>query len=336
MLKAIYDALYHSHILNFYIKVIGRLFLFEIIQKGRVFIMAKKGNVKNYSKDKGYEIIPRDFLQDEELSLQAIGLLSNLQSYPEDWELNKTEVYNRYKKNKRTSVANAWEELVEEKYIVQLRRRNGKKWDYIYYFNLERFTEEKVKDLEEKEQATAMSFRKPEAQRKSAEIWDVENGKPKMGSPKPADKRIHSQENTHKENTQDLKDLELKEIEEEEEYIVRAREDNIAYEILKEELTQKEIDKETVKNIIGQLHEYDINLFEMQNVEKQFTHMMDKQLAGQRIYDFAFYFAKGLKDLTLQSKATKQYQKEKLAEYAISQQNRPKVAFYDWLTEREA
>lgn len=121
---------------------------------------------------------------------------------------------------------------------------------------------------------------------------------------------------------------------EEEEYIVRTSEDNIAYEILKDELTTKEIDQETIKNIIGQLQEYGIELFEMQNVEKQFVHMMDKQLAGERIYDFAFYFAKGLKDLTLQSKATKQYQKEKLAEYAITQQNRPKVAFYNWLEER--
>lgn len=130
----------------------------------------------------------------------------------------------------------------------------------------------------------------------------------------------------------DFSELDLSNLEEEE-YIVRAHEDYIAYEILKEELTLKEIDQNTINKIIGQLYEYGIEIFEMKNVEKQFTHMMDKQLAGKRIFDFAFYFAKGLKDLTLQSKATKQYQKEKLAEYAISQQNRPKVIFYDWLTE---
>src|SRR5699024_6487008 len=116
-------------------------------------------NIKNYSKDKGFEIIPRGLLQHENLSLQAIGLLCNLQSYPEDWNLHKTELYTRFKKNKKTSVSNAWDELVNENYIVQLRRRDGKKWNYIYYFNLEPFTEDQVKEIEDAEQAKSMSFK---------------------------------------------------------------------------------------------------------------------------------------------------------------------------------
>ncbi|GAE93036.1 hypothetical protein JCM21714_2067 [Gracilibacillus boraciitolerans JCM 21714] len=150
-----------------------------------------KGNIKNYAKDKGFEIIPRGLLQHPRLSLQAIGLLCNLQSYPETWNLNKTEVYTRFPKNKKTSVANAWEELVEEKYIIQLRRREGKKWDYIYYFNLTPpFTNVEVQELENKESAKAMSFRFSEAQ----------NEKPKMGSTKSADNRINIKDNTHKDN----------------------------------------------------------------------------------------------------------------------------------------
>lgn len=107
------------------------------------------GNVKKYKKDKGYESINRNMLQDvDNLSLQAIGLLSNLTSMPESWTTYKTELYKRFAKNGRTSVQNAWNELVENKYIVQLRKRNGKKYDYIYYHSQEPFSSEDIKEIE--------------------------------------------------------------------------------------------------------------------------------------------------------------------------------------------
>src|SRR5699024_12177600 len=89
------------------------------------------GNVKKFIKEKGYESLNRSMLQDEDnLSLQAIGLLANLTSYSDTWVIHKTELYNRFAKNKRKSVQNAWAELVENNYIVQLRKRNGSKYDY--------------------------------------------------------------------------------------------------------------------------------------------------------------------------------------------------------------
>lgn len=123
-----------------------------------------KGNVKKYVKRKGYESLNRDMLQDENnLSLEAIGLLSNLTSYPDTWELYKTELYKRFKKTGRRKVEKAWDNLVEEKYIVQLRRRNGKKYDYIYYYSQERFSDEEINQITKDE---------------GAEIWDgTLNGK---------------------------------------------------------------------------------------------------------------------------------------------------------------
>lgn len=70
-----------------------------------VFIMSI---IKNINNVKPFETIPRKLLQQcdkkrshtesKPLSLQAIGLLCNLQSYPENWEIHKTELYNRYEK----------------------------------------------------------------------------------------------------------------------------------------------------------------------------------------------------------------------------------------------
>src|SRR5699024_2691285 len=110
------------------------------------------GNVKKFIKEKGYESLNRSMLQDEDnLSLQAIGLLANLTSYSDTWVIHKTELYNRFAKNKRKSVQNAWAELVENNYIVQLRKRNGSKYDYIYYHSQIPFDENDIKEIEEYE-----------------------------------------------------------------------------------------------------------------------------------------------------------------------------------------
>ena len=176
-----------------------------------------KGNIKNFSKDRGFEVIPRDLLQhcdkrkhgDDGLSLEAIGLLVNLQSYPEDWELYKTELYNRYSKNGRRKVESAWDLLVEKKYIVQFKKRNGRKYDYIYYFSVEPFNEEMIRSIEESEQAKAVSDFKLKSDDNPQENNDnlectkrtVQNEHSKMNSTKRTDNKEHSHYNTQQHNT---------------------------------------------------------------------------------------------------------------------------------------
>ncbi|MFP3360422.1 hypothetical protein R0K17_24210, partial [Planococcus sp. SIMBA_143] len=76
--------------------------------------------------NKGYESVSRNMLQDiDNLSLQAIGLLENLTSMPDSWVLHKTELYTRYAKNGRRSVLSAWNELIENNYIIQFKKRDG-------------------------------------------------------------------------------------------------------------------------------------------------------------------------------------------------------------------
>jgi hypothetical protein len=77
-----------------------------------------------------------------DISLQALGLLVNLCSYSDTWELHKTELYKRFIKNKKTSVTSAWDELIAANYMIEFKYRNGKKWEYVYIYNDEPFTEE--------------------------------------------------------------------------------------------------------------------------------------------------------------------------------------------------
>ncbi|WP_209125729.1 hypothetical protein [Alkalihalobacillus sp. BA299] len=83
-----------------------------------------------------------------EISLQALGLIVNLWSYNvEKWELHKTELYKRFGKNKKTSTMNAWDELVEANYIIEFKYRNGKHWEYEYFYRVEPFSEEEKEKL---------------------------------------------------------------------------------------------------------------------------------------------------------------------------------------------
>lgn len=141
------------------------------------------GIIKVYKQENPFEMIPRATLQDERLSLQAIGLLCNICSYPEGWKLYKTELYTRFPKNKRLSVQNAWKELQEAGYVMERRKRNGKKWDYEYAVRLQPFSEQEQIDF------LGCCF--------SA----VENEQSKMDSPKSTRNRIHREDNTHKDNT---------------------------------------------------------------------------------------------------------------------------------------
>lgn len=139
------------------------------------------GKLIKYEKGKGTENIPRELLQDENLSYEAIGLLCQLQSYPSDWDLFKTELYKRNPKNKRTSVERIWDELVENGYIVQYRIRDGKAYCYQYLFSVNKFTEENLKEIGAVMSDAGYSLYLNDKQRDringtgNGEKWDVEN-----------------------------------------------------------------------------------------------------------------------------------------------------------------
>ncbi|GGD03132.1 hypothetical protein [Enterococcus wangshanyuanii] len=109
----------------------------------------ENGNIRSYRKNKGYESIPRDLLQNNELSLEAIGLLCHLQSYPESWKLYKTELYTRFKHNKRTAVQRIWKELVNNNYLIEFKKREGKRYVYQYIYSVEPFTGSDIEKIKQ-------------------------------------------------------------------------------------------------------------------------------------------------------------------------------------------
>lgn len=107
------------------------------------------------------------------ISLQALGLLVNLLSYPTTWDLHKTELYKRYKKNKESSVKSAWDDLIAANYIIEFKYRSGKKWEYVYYFRKAPFSSE--------EKAEVLDMAKDEY----GEIWGLDFQVLKMETSKP-------------------------------------------------------------------------------------------------------------------------------------------------------
>src|SRR5699024_4449369 len=211
--------------------------------------------------------------------------------------LHKTEVYKRFKKNGKTSVSNAWEELVKEKYIVQFRKRNGRKWDYIYYFNLEPFTNEQIDDLEEKEKAKSTSFRSKGPKENNDILGfrfsEPQNGNPKMGTPKPESKILGSKDITH-------------ELEEEDIY----KGENFSFIFLQKELKEKNIDQKHINEIISLLEIKKINELNKKIIKNQYNHMMQMINNGTPIYNFAKYFVNGIEEKIKQKKASNSYQAE--------------------------
>jgi len=74
------------------------------------------------------------------ISLDGLGLLMNLLSYPTTWEIHKTELYKRFAKHGEKSVKSAWKSLVEANYIIEFKYRVGKKYEYVYYVRKVPFT----------------------------------------------------------------------------------------------------------------------------------------------------------------------------------------------------
>jgi hypothetical protein len=111
--------------------------------------------MKKIALEKNYVQVPNETAKaveaknnEKPISLQALGLIVNLWSYDvTTWELHKTELYNRYEKNARTSVSKAWDELVETKYIIEFKYRKGKVWDYVYIYRIEPFSEQEIEAI---------------------------------------------------------------------------------------------------------------------------------------------------------------------------------------------
>jgi hypothetical protein len=117
--------------------------------------------MKKYPLQREYVQVPNETAaavekkSEKPISLQALGLIVNMWSYNvEEWELRKSELYNRFAKNKEASVRSAWNDLMEAGYIIEFQFRNDKgHFDNVYYYRIKPFTEYE-KEAIKKEVAT--------------------------------------------------------------------------------------------------------------------------------------------------------------------------------------
>ncbi|WP_285013291.1 hypothetical protein [Lactococcus garvieae] len=104
-------------------------------------------SVKKFRKSKGYESLSREFLQRNDLSLEARGLLAYMESMPDDYVFHKTQLYKCFDKNKKTSVERIWNELLDQHFIIAFSRGLGPKQEFDYLFTHESFSEQDISEL---------------------------------------------------------------------------------------------------------------------------------------------------------------------------------------------
>ncbi|XOT29647.1 hypothetical protein ACLQ7P_22730 (plasmid) [Bacillus subtilis subsp. subtilis] len=100
--------------------------------------------------ENSYELLPRELLQTKELSLEAMALLCYLISYPtENYEFKKTNLYKSFKKNKRSAVSRMLDELIDKKYFLQFKKREGRKNIYKYIYRHTPFSKDEILELQD-------------------------------------------------------------------------------------------------------------------------------------------------------------------------------------------
>ncbi|NUH84735.1 hypothetical protein HUN92_13500 [Bacillus firmus] len=189
-------------------------------------------------------------------------------------------------------------------------------------------------------------------QNEQMEIANRTNGNPRNVHMKTGDSFNSLTENTTKNTTEitteitcssssnrvieSNRNLTDKRIEEEEE-IINLINENFCYEVLGDFLHEKNIGKETIMKTLIECYKKGLEIFTMEDITKQYNHMMDKQRYGERIFNFPTYFANGLNDLAEQTKSSRVYQQEKLRDYEIAMKQREdrvsKIPYYNWLEE---
>lgn len=242
------------------------------------------------------------------ISLEALGLLVNLLSYPSSWELHKTELYKRFAKHGERSVKAAWKDLMESNYIIEFRYRSGKKYEYVYYFRKVPFSnEEKAQILDT-------------AAKEYGVIWGLQNEDPKLKSSKRRgnQKNIINKKHILNTNNNDIQkfddDKRTTSLPHDEEYI------NLIISNFKEatkgELTERSF-KSVIRKVIDKYNQGKVNSFR----DYLATALIRKieELELRRIKDNA--------------KQQSQVDKEKRANTLTNLEISTKVPFYDWLNE---
>lgn len=326
------------------------------------------GKVRQFQKGKGFESIPREFLQQKELSMEAAFLLLNMTSYPESWILYKTELHKRFPKNGRRQIDRMWDECVEFGYILQYRKRVGKQYVYDYIFSIDKFTKEDIEyinelqasdgfepylkesvkkkqaELEiesEKEKALSESLKNQDVKNTGVEgkTWDVQNEQSNMDSPKrTAIKSITKRFITKK----DEEDYNINSAPENTEKLDNKKTGVPSFDINNNKLVlvgklmaESGVDYDDNMAILGSL-EKEPELVSAEHIISQLEWCVQKS-NEEGIYDFVTYFLNGLRKRTENNRYLKKVDfasefEDKLKGSSLDNPERKKVPLYNWVT----
>ena len=271
---------------------------------------------------------------DSPISLEALGLLVNLWSYDiTKWEIHKTELYKRFAKNKKTSVSNSWDELVQANYIIEFKYRSGKKWEYVYLYRIRPYSEQEkeVKMLECVELAGVSS---------TSDFQHL-----KMGSSKCTVQNVHISNTISKQDSINKKQIKpkLKEkiIDDEEKEPFEIN-NSVFKQFVKEfENNYPNLfDNDMFNSIYEQMHYQELAVIYVHEAIVQARYMQKRIDSGElELGDYATYFVRGIKlkrpsEATARDKQTileaeKFYKAKREQKEKERQTERP--PFYNWL-----
>lgn len=271
------------------------------------------GQIIKKSRNKGYESVSRDMLQDEKMSLEAKGLLAYLCSLPGGWKVHKTFLYKCFEKNKKRNIQRIWNELVECGYILSYRRRNGRKYEYKYFFNDSPFGKEEIEEYG------------TEMKQFGFEFWDAQNEHLTVSSSKRAGNKSTTKKFITK-TDDDEKKSNKKEV-------VPALQEKL--EIVKHYLCKHGLKDREIDYIVSRMIE-DPSLLNGAAIDRQMKYIIRKLQEGS-IYDLGQYFIGGLKRMMEyeQIKGDAQSKAMLLEALRVSEDELPTISLFNWLTGEE-
>ncbi|MGF9893333.1 hypothetical protein ABEX78_32385 [Priestia megaterium] len=250
------------------------------------------------------------------ISLEALGLLVNLASYPTKWELNKTELYKRFAKHGERSVRAAWNSLMDANYIIEFKYRVGKKYEYVYYFRKFPFSEEERAEILE------------EAAKEYGEIWGLQNEDPKMktskrrGNQKTLLNKNNILNKNNKENTEafdDDKRTDSSPIHNEDEI-------NMIISALREE-TKDDLRPSSFKNVVSKVRDK----YKQGKVKNFRDYLVTALINKIEELEVRRAKAKNKEELQQNKKEFMEKRRQRLANTEIN----PAIPFYNWLEEEK-
>lgn len=280
--------------------------------------------IRTVKQENPFVQIDKYVLNDERISWEAKGLMSYILSKPDGWTIRKTDLIKKSKSGK-TRVESALLELMSCGYLnwYQLKDEDGKFGDWIYnVYERPEFNPELEKcSLEGKER---IEKRKKRNKKRNDSSFSPKVDNPLSDNPLSDNQPFSNNDNNNNDNNNN--DLGLKK-EEEEENIYNIGENDVVYEILKDELKDKEVSDKTIRRIVNLLMSKKITDFQIDDLENQCRHMCDMIDNNKRIYDFAEYFVNGIEQMIENKNVNSKYQSTKQPINANTE------VLFNWLAE---